>query len=223
MKFPLTLTLQATIAAAWGQTICIDPGHISDQASGTRGHRVSEVHANWLIGAQLKTRLEALGYTVVMTKRTEREVVSNRRRAEIANKADAALMVRLHCDASSGSGFAVYVPTRRGTAPDGHTGPSASVLSRSQTLGHRFDTAFVASLNGKLKNQGFKSDLATAIGGKQGALTGSIYAEVPVLLVEMVVLTNRHDEDFLLSSAGETALVDGFVKGIEAAVPLRRR
>ena len=34
---------------------------------------------------------------------------------------------------------------------------------------------------------GVKTDRQTAIGGKQGALTGSVFSEVPVVTVEMLV------------------------------------
>ena len=52
---------------------------------------------------------------------SEDEHVTNRRRAEIANAARADIMIRLHCDAASGRGFAIYYPTAKERAL---TGPS---------------------------------------------------------------------------------------------------
>jgi N-acetylmuramoyl-L-alanine amidase len=57
----------------------------------------------------------------------------------------------------------------------------------------------------------------TAVGAKQGALTGSIFSLVPVILVEMVVLTNSVDEAFFLKH-GKTKLADALEQGVVAAV-----
>ena len=60
--------------------------------------------------------------------------------------------------------------------------------------------------------------MQTAVGGRQGALTGSVFSKVPVLLVEMVVLTNAKDEAFILSKQGRALMVDALAKGVLAAV-----
>ncbi len=41
------------------------------------------------------------------------------------------------------------------------------------------------------------------------------------MLIEMVVLTNRHDEEFVLSKSGAEALASAITKATEAAVPRR--
>src|SRR5262249_1266358 len=46
-----------------------------------------------------------------------------------------------------------------------------------------------ATQENKLRDNGVKGDEDTLIGGRQGALTGSIFSEEPTLLVEMVFLT----------------------------------
>ena len=68
-----------------------------------------------------------------------------------------------------------------------------------------------------LKDRGIRTDAQTAVGSKQGALTGSIYAEVPVILVEMAVLQQRHDEAFLVSEAGQDLLTKAMADGIREA------
>ncbi len=157
-----------------------------------------------------------MGYRVVLTKKALEEKVLNKERAFVANRSGANLMVRLHCDASSGSGFTVYYPTQQGRSK-GVRGPSKEVLSRSNILARKFHGAMAVALRGKLKDNGLKSDLKTHIGGKQGALTGLIYSKVPVLLVEMVVLTNPKDEAFIRSSEGKEVMVGALVKGVLAA------
>lgn len=202
-----------------GPTVVIDPGHPSEVGVGTQGRRVSELQVAWDVAKELRQVLEERGYRVVMTKSALRERVTNRRRAEIANAARASLMVRLHCDASSGRGFSVYYPDRQGTV-DGVTGPSKRVLAKTAPLARRFYAAMAKELEGKLPSEGLRTDRQTAVGGRQGALTGSIYSRVPSVLVEMVVLTNPKDEAFILSRSGRRSMVRALAGGVDAALKM---
>ncbi len=199
------------------KTVCIDPGHASEVGVGTQGRRLTELHANWEIAVRLRDLLTQRGLRVVLTKTSEGAFVRNRRRAEIANAAKADLMVRLHCDASPRPGFAVYYPDRQGTA-EGTTGPAAAVIRRTAPLARRFHDALAAGLRGGLDDQGLMSDVKTAVGGKQGALTGSIFSQVPVVLVEMATITLRHDEAFLLSESGKRRMSAALASGVLAAL-----
>jgi N-acetylmuramoyl-L-alanine amidase len=97
--------------------VCIDPGHPSEVNSGlTVQNGTTETHIDWVIAEKLQKLLVAQGVKVVMTKSSEKELVKNKERALIANRAGASLMIRLHCDSSPSSGFAVYYPDRQGTA-----------------------------------------------------------------------------------------------------------
>ena len=114
----LPLVLLLALPAAYGDNglqgavICIDPGHTSETSAGTssKDGKLSERHVNWIEAVRLRTLLADTGAKVVMTKASEGEVVTNRRRAEIANEAHADLLLRLHCDAGPQSGFAVVLP-----------------------------------------------------------------------------------------------------------------
>src|ERR1043165_6941606 len=80
--------------------ICIDPGHPSEVNDGrTVQNGTSEVHIAWVTALKLKSLLESKGYQVVLTKAEENQLVRNKERALIANRAQAALTIRLHCDA----------------------------------------------------------------------------------------------------------------------------
>ncbi len=199
--------------------ICIDPGHPSEVGRGTEGRHITEIQAAWIIAQRMKTLLIADGYTVVLTKSSENQFVKNRQRAETANESHAALMVRLHCDGGEGigSGLAVYAPDRQGRAADGKVGPAPAVIAASQSAAKLFYKTVAADLAGKLPTRGLHSDTATRVGGLQGALTGSIYSQVPVVLVEMCVLTNPHDEIFIRSDAGQAAMAHALVDGAEQA------
>src|SRR5882757_3738044 len=93
--------------------VCIDPGHPSEINSGlTVQNGTTETHVDWVVAKRLEKILSDHGFTVVMTKSKEGQLVRNKDRALFANKAGAALMVRLHCDTGSGKGYAVYYPDR---------------------------------------------------------------------------------------------------------------
>ena len=196
--------------------VCIDPGHPSENNDGAKvTNGLSETTLNWEVALLLKQRLESDGIKVILTKKTEKEFVTNRHRAEIANSAAASLFLRLHADEGDSTGFTVYYPSRRGNW-HGIEGPSAEVLSSSKRAAANFHRAFAASLSGKLKDNGLRGEEGTLIGGKQGALTGSIFSEVPTLLVEMIFLTSRHDAEWIKQESNKRAMVDALAAGVHA-------
>jgi N-acetylmuramoyl-L-alanine amidase len=231
MKLLLFLLLAGLILAAQptqaadaakplqGVVICIDPGHTSETSAGTasKDGKLTERHVNWIEALRLRTLLTQAGATVVMTKAREGEVVTNRRRAEIANAAHAVLLLRLHCDSGPQSGFATFYPDRQGTR-FGVTGPSTEIIARSRQAARVFHPAAIAVLQGELSDLGIKGDSATFIGGKQGALTGSIFARVPALTVEMCVLTNTHDYVLMRTAHGQDLMAQALFAGVRAYV-----
>lgn len=213
----MLVPIVAFLAALRAPLVCIDPGHPSEVGVGTRGLKLTELHAVWDVAKRLESTLIDNGYRVVLTKKTEDQFVANKDRSEVANRSNADLFLRLHCDAADGSGFAVYFPDRQGTS-QGKTGPSPKLLKRIRPIATRFHAAFAKSLAGELNDNGLKSDLKTLVGSRQGALTGSIFSEVPVLLVELVVLTNRKDEIWLTSQSGRRKIVEALASGVDAAL-----
>jgi len=204
-----------------GLVICIDPGHPSEAGRGTSGKHITEIQAAWMVANRMRAILVDEGETVVMTKTSEEEFVTNRARADIANNVHADLMVRLHCDGGNGigSGFAVYCPDRQGRA-DGAIGPSQEVIARSQAAGKAFYAVMLRDLQGELPARGLHSDTATRIGAKQGALTGSVFAKGPVVLVEMCVLTDPGDEAWISSAKGQQVMASALA---DAAVTAARK
>jgi N-acetylmuramoyl-L-alanine amidase len=202
--------------------IVIDPGHPSENGAGASGHGVAEVHAAWEVAVRLRDSLAAAGYEVRMTKTRERQVVRNVERVRIANRTGAALMIRLHCDVGSGTGFTLYYPDRQGTA-EGRTGPSAAVMARSRAAAFTLDSAMAARLSpGHLRDGGVLGDSRTFVGSRQGALTGSIFSEVPVVTVEMVVLTNAGDARFIASPDGQGRMAGAITAGVRRFAPIER-
>lgn len=200
-----------------GFVVCLDPGHTSDTSQGTvsRDGRLTERHVNWVVGQRLKALLAGAGATVVLTKTSEGQIVANRRRAEIANAARADLLLRLHCDSGEHLGLATYYPDRPGRR-FGVTGPAPTVIAASRRAARAFQPAVIAALGGSERDAGIKGDSQTGVGGRQGALTGSIFSHVPALTVEMCVLTNDHDYRFIRTPAGQEAMARALLAGVEA-------
>ncbi|MEI7576901.1 MAG: N-acetylmuramoyl-L-alanine amidase [Armatimonadota bacterium] len=199
------------------QTICIDPGHPSEVGRGTAGKKISEMTAAWKVAKLLEQKLKKAEFKVVLTKAKEGQFVKNKDRAAVANKVQADIMVRLHCDANEGGGFAVYVPMKKGTS-GGKTGPSQAIIDASTEKGKLFHAELSKHLAKHLKDNGLMGDVKTRVGAKQGALTGSIFSEVPVVLVEMCCLTNAKDESFIASQKGQEVMAEALFQATKAAL-----
>ncbi|HEX8149166.1 MAG TPA: N-acetylmuramoyl-L-alanine amidase [Pyrinomonadaceae bacterium] len=200
-----------------GRTVvCIDPGHPSEVASGRNVQNgTSEAHVDWVVATKLREALEARGYEVVLTKSSEEELVRNRDRALVANRARASLMIRLHCDASAERGFAVYYPDRQGKAKDGTVGPGRDVIKESRRAAEAVHAGLAEGLKGALEDNGVRTDYQTKVGREQGgALTGSIFSEVPVVTVEMVVLSDAADAEFIKTEEGQRRMAGAIADGV---------
>ncbi|MBP7560448.1 MAG: N-acetylmuramoyl-L-alanine amidase [Armatimonadetes bacterium] len=198
-----------------GKTICISPGHPSDTGEGATGPAgTTETHINWVISLKLKEALQKQGAKVVMGKGAENEKVTNRRSAEIANESNADLFLRIHCDSGTGSGFGIFYPDQQGRRGD-VAGPSRTVIAESHVAAKAIESGMRGVLAGKLRSRGVLGDSITYVGEQQGALTGSIFSEVPVVCVEMCMLTNRADEKFITSDSGQEVMVTAIVAGVK--------
>ncbi|MBX3096233.1 MAG: N-acetylmuramoyl-L-alanine amidase [Fimbriimonadaceae bacterium] len=217
MILPLALALMAPQSAPpplAGVKIVVDPGHPSENGVGTRGQTLTELEVCWKVGLSLKEYLRRRGAEVKLTKATQNQVVTNRARAEVGNTFGANYVVRLHCDAASERGFATFYPARTGTV-NGVTGPSAAVLAKSKEYAQVFHSALAESLEGELSDRGLRTEQQTAVGARQGALSGSIHSRVPVVLVEMVVLTQRADEQWMSSRQNQLKYAEALAKAVE--------
>ena len=199
-----------------GKTICIDPGHPSEVNGGaTVQNGTTEVHIAWVVALAVKQELEARGFRVVLTKSQEAELVTNKDRAFIANNAGAIVMVRLHCDTGREGGLALYFPDQQATK-DGVTGPPRDIIERSKSLAGMLHTEMTKDLSEFLRDGGVRGDSATAIGSKQGVLTASIFSKVPIVTIEMVVLSNKADAEFIKSEAGQKRMAHAIAAGVVA-------
>ena len=206
-------------AAQARPVVVIDPGHdlransatepigpgsstpkIKD-GGGTHGviSGLREAELNLRVALRLRALLESAGVRVVMTRtRTAGTSVGNIARARIANRAGAALFLRIHADGSTD-------PAVRGT----HTLYPA--LRRGWT-----DDIYAGS---KRAAGIIQADLRTALGFPDRGLqersdfTGFNWADVPVILVEMGFMTNPTEDRLLATAAYQRRAAIGLCRG----------
>lgn len=213
----------ATPAPAPRGVIVVDPGHPSEGAVGASGPAgATEIQVNWAVAKKLESLLGEAGYRVVLTKLAEDELVTNRHRAEMGTLHEADMVVRLHCDAGNHTGTATFYPDRQGMRWD-VTGPSFAVIEASRALAEVLHPAMIAALGPGWPDLGIKGDSKTAVGSRQGALTGSIFSTVPVVTVEMVVITQPDGEAFIASEEGQDRMARALATGIQAWYARRGR
>jgi N-acetylmuramoyl-L-alanine amidase len=206
-------------SAARSPVVVIDPGHdlranpatepigpgsstrkIKD-GGGTHGvvSGLTEAKLNLRVALRLRTLLERAGVRVVMTRtETVGTSIGNVARARIANRAGAALFLRIHADGSTD-------PSARGT----HTLYPA--LRRGWT-----DDVYASS---KRAARTLQSETARALGFPDRGLqersdfTGFNWADVPVILVEMGFMTNATEDRLLATSAYQRRAAVGLCRG----------
>lgn len=202
-----------------GKVICIDAGHQNKAnyktepvapgskvmkaktSSGTSGisTKTPEYKLNLEVALLLQEELEAMGAEVVMT-RTENDVsISNIERAEIANKANACLTIRIHADGSGNNkvnGISMQIP-------GGKYLKDKNLISESENAGKVVLDAVVKSTGAKSGGLVVRNDL-----------TGFNWSKVPVILIEMGFMTNREEDRKLGTKEYKAKIVSGIAEGI---------
>jgi N-acetylmuramoyl-L-alanine amidase len=213
------LVVVPTAVGQQRSTVVIDPGHdlransttepigpgsptrkIMD-GGGTHGvvSGLREADLNLRVALRLRAMLERAGIRVVMTRtKTAGTSIGNVARARIANRAGAALFLRIHADGSTD-------PSARGT----HTLYPA--LRRGWT-----DDVYAKSKRAARIVQG---ELRLALGFPDRGLqersdfTGFNWADVPVILVEMGFMTNPTEDRLLATSTYQRRAALGLCRG----------
>jgi len=204
--------------------ICVDPGHPNTYNAATNTiNGTNENHINWVVALKLEKILKENNFDVVMTRNAEMHYVENKDRARLCNNSGAVLAVHLHCESTPGSGFALYYPDRTGTydfnndPENGFKGPSAQVITQSRATAAAIQKGMQAKLAGVLPSQGLYGDSRTLVGSNQGALTFSIFSQIPTVTIEMVVLTNKTDAAFIKSDDSQQKMAQAIAAGIALA------
>lgn len=199
------LALSAAAGAATRPVVVLDPGHdlransvtepigpgsstrkIKD-GGGTRGvvTGIAEAELNLAISQRLRALLRGAGVRVVMTRtRTAGASVGNVARAGIANRANAALFLRIHADgaptAAARGTHTLYPALRAGWTDD--------VYAASRRAAGIVQAELLRALGFPDRGLQERSDF-----------TGFNWADVPVIMVELGFMTNP-SEDRLLAT-----------------------
>ena len=205
-----------------GKTIVIDPGHCRKVTSekeavspdsnemkpknveGATGvsTRTPEHVIALNVSMKLKTLLEKDGFKVIMTRTTSTESIGNIARAEIGNKNNADLVIRIHADSTDSSsvkGASMLVP--------GNVGYAKSISNISKQYGQIILKELIN--NAGMNNRGVVT---------RNDLTGFNWSKVPVVLIEMGFLSNPDEDKLLSSDSYEQKIAVGLEKGIVNAL-----
>ncbi len=202
------------------KTIVIDPGHQrrGDNSKEPIGPGATETKAKVTTGATgvttkqleselnlkvsklLKIELEKRGYKVLMTRTSQDVNLSNSQRADIANKANADVFVRIHAD-SAESEKAVGMSTLCQTSKNKYNG---NLAEKSYNLSKSI-------LDNMAKTTGAKSRGVT----RTDNMSGINWAKVPTTIIEMGFLSNPEEDKKLASDDYQVKIVNGIANGID--------
>lgn len=205
-----------------GRVIVIDPGHggrvtsekepVSPDSNQTKpknvggatgiSTRIPESVIALNVSMKLKGLLESQGYTVIMTRTTNSETIGNIARAEIGNKNNADLVIRIHADSTESTsvqGASMLVP--------GNVGYAKSISSISKLYGQTIYNTLLNQVGMKSRGVVTRTDL-----------TGFNWSKVPVVLIEMGYLSNPSEDKLLASDSYQQKIAAGLEKGIEKAL-----
>jgi N-acetylmuramoyl-L-alanine amidase len=191
------------------KVICIDPGHqahanlnrgSTDSGSGTKGilSGVPEYQITLAISLKLKNLLEKKGAKVVMTREINEVDISNVERAEIANRSNADLFVRIHADGNtdtSQNGISVLYPAK---------------YQWTKRIYVESKRAAQLTLDELSVTTGAKKNMIVA----RGDITGFNWSKVPVILVETGYLTNPREDKLLNTDDYQWKVAQGICNGI---------
>lgn len=200
------------------KVVVVDPGHSSNgnreqernspdsdlmkikDPGGAQGlvSRTPEYIVAMSVSLKLKAKLEQNGIKVIMTKTQDSESPGNIDRAEVGNKNNADLAIRIHCDSAdskSAKGASMLVPAPVGYAKD------VSVVSKK--YGQIILNDLIATVGMNNRGTVERSDL-----------TGFNWSKVPVVLVEMGFMSNPEEDTLLNSEEYQNKLAEGLSKGI---------
>ncbi|MCC5441036.1 N-acetylmuramoyl-L-alanine amidase family protein [Clostridium botulinum] len=154
------------------------------------------------VALKLKETLQKEGYTVIMTKNKHSESLGNIERAEVGNKNNANLVIRIHADSADledAKGASILVPSKKGYASE--------INELSKKYGDILLREMVASAN--MNNRGVI---------EREDMTGFNWSKVPVVLVEMGFLSNAEEDKLLNTEEYRIKIVQGLTKGIKKAI-----
>jgi N-acetylmuramoyl-L-alanine amidase len=198
--------------------IVIDPGHSNKsdtskepvapnsptlkykQTGGAQGvsTKTPEYKINMDVALKLKDKLEANGFTVVMTKTDNAKTMSNIERAKLGNEAGAGLVIRIHADSAGSNapkGASMLIPSSNEHTKD--------IYSQSKLFGE-------VILNTVTNNVGMNNRGVI----ERSDMTGFNWSTVPVVLIEMGFLSNPEEDKNLSNATYQEKIANAISEGV---------
>ncbi len=203
-----------------GKKVAIDAGHQARANNGTEpvgpgsstkkakvaggatgvSSKVPEYKLTLKVAKKLKTELESRGYEVYMIRTKNNVNISNKKRAQMANKSGADIYIRLHGDSIGSSS----VKGASGLYPSA-ANPYVGKLSKSSK---RLTKKILSSYCKKtgIRNRGMivRDDL-----------TGTNWSKIPVTLIEMGFMSNPSEDRKMQKSKFQQKMAKGIANGVD--------
>ena len=193
------------------KVIFLDPGH-GGKDPGAQYLGLKEKDLNLQVSQQLKTKLESLGYTVIMSRSTDVFVDFVTERSRMSNETNADMFISIHFNAtghgldSGEDGIQTYTYLPTGNIP--------SVINKKW---HDNPTRLKYSY--KLGSYIHQSVLATTQAKDAGLLAKSFAVlretNKPAVLLELGYMDDAKESQKIRTKEYQQKLVDGIVQGIQ--------
>ena len=193
------------------KVIFLDPGH-GGKDPGAQYLGLKEKDLNLQVSQQLKTKLESLGYTVIMSRSTDVFVDFVTERSRMSNETNADMFISIHFNAtghgldSGEDGIQTYTYLPTGNIP--------SVINKKW---HDNPTRLKYSY--KLGSYIHQSVLATTQAKDAGLLSKSFAVlretNKPAVLLELGYMDDSKESQKIRTKEYQQKLVDGIVQGIQ--------
>lgn len=193
------------------KVIFLDPGH-GGKDPGAQYLGLKEKDLNLQVSQQLKTRLESLGYKVIMSRSTDVFVDFVTERSRISNETNADMFISIHFNAtghgldSGEDGIQTYTYLPTGNIPSvinkkWHDNPTR--LKYSQKLGSYIHQSVLATTHAKDAGLLAKSFAVLRETNK------------PAVLLELGYMDDSNESKKIRTKEYQQKLVDGIVQGIQ--------
>lgn len=166
---------------------------VAGGATGVASH-VPEYKLTLAVSKKLQKELKARGYKVYMIRTKNNVNISNKKRAQLANKSGADIYIRIHADSSNSRA----VTGASGLYPSKANRYVSKLSAKSKKLSSCLLKSYCKKT--KIRNRGLVA---------RDDLTGTNWSKIPVSLIEMGFLSNPSEDRKMQKSNFQTKMAKG--------------
>ena len=173
---------------------------VAGGATGVATH-VPEYKLTLAVAKKLQKELKNRGYQVYMIRTKNNVNISNKKRAQLANKSGADIYIRIHADSSNSRA----VTGASGLYPSKANRYVSKLSAKSKKLSSCLLKSYCKKT--KIRNRGLVA---------RDDLTGTNWSKIPVSLIEMGFLSNPSEDRKMQKSNFQIKMAKGIADGIDA-------